>query len=248
LLFVKQKRKLLETQAALQEHLKSMEDMVHKKTVEVMHLQNSVLATVVDLVEFRDKYTGGHIVRTQLYMEVLVNEMIRKGIYRDEVSEWDVDSLVSSSKLHDVGKIAVPDNILGKTGKLTTEEFENMKDHVLAGVEIIGRMMDSAEEHDFLRYALSIAGTHHEKWDGSGYPIGLSGNNIPLEGRLMAVADVYDALISVRQYKKAFTHEEACKIIEDGAGVQFDPAIADVFRCVKDEFKRISFDNQNGLK
>jgi putative two-component system response regulator len=137
-----------------------------------------------------------------------------------------------------VGKIAISDLILNKPGKLTPEEFEIMKTHVTVGVDAIKRIMQNAEDHAFLRHALLIAGTHHEKWDGTGYPAGLKGKDIPLEGRLMAVADVYDALISVRSYKKAFTSEEANKMIEDGAGTHFDPVLIEVFRKVASEFAR----------
>jgi len=194
---------------------------------------------VVDMVEFRDKYTGGHIVRTQKYLKTLLDEMIREGIYADEIADWDMTFVLSSAKLHDVGKIAVPDVILGKNAKLDQEEFEVMKAHVTAGVEAIERIISKTEEHDFLVHAIRMAGTHHEKWDGSGYPIGLKGKNIPLEGQLMAIADVYDALISKRQYKEPLSHEDACRIIEDGAGTQFDPVLVDVFRNVKNELYQI---------
>jgi putative two-component system response regulator len=127
---------------------------------------------------------------------------------------------------------------LNKAGKLTPDEFEIMKTHVQVGVHAIEKIMCSVAEHAFLRHALLIAAAHHERWDGNGYPLGLQGRNIPLEGRLMAIADVYDALISIRPYKKAFTHEEACTIIESASGKHFDPVLVDVFRKVEDEFAR----------
>jgi putative two-component system response regulator len=147
---------------------------------------------------------------------------------------------LQSAQLHDVGKIAISDRILNKPDKLTQEEFDIMKNHVLAGVEAIEKILSKTKKHTFLDHALVIAGTHHEKWDGSGYPIGLKGNNIPLKGRLMAIADVYDALISERPYKKAFTHTEACNIIEKGAGTHFDPILVDVFHSSQNDFARIS--------
>jgi putative two-component system response regulator len=128
-----------------------------------------------------------------------------------------------------VGKIAISDQILRKPGKLDSEEFEEMKKHAAFGVQIIERIEESTSASDFLKYAKIFAGTHHEKWDGSGYPGGLAGENIPLQGRIMALADVYDALVSERPYKKAFSHTEAVKIIYDGKGTQFDPALTDVF-------------------
>jgi putative two-component system response regulator len=240
LLIVRQKKDLLANQAELKNYADNLEVMVREKTREVFNLQNAVLSTVADLVEFRDKFTGGHVARTQLYLKALTDELIREEIYREEISEWDMTFFLPSSQLHDVGKIAITDLILNKPGKLTEEEFEIMKTHVPAGVNAIKKIMSNTEEHAFLRHTLSIAENHHEKWDGSGYPTGLKGLDIPLEGRLMAIADVYDALISERPYKKAFTHEEASKIIEAGSGTHFDPVLVDVFRNVKSEFARVA--------
>jgi len=232
LLIVQQKRDL-------QDYANSLSEKVHEKTREVINLQNAVLTTVSDLVEFRDKHTGGHVNRTQLYLKALADELIREGIYADEIKNWDMEFFLASAQLHDVGKIAISDLILNKPGKLTPEEFEIMKTHVTVGVTAIEGIMHSANKHAFLNHALLVVGTHHEKWDGSGYPMGLKEKNIPLEGRLMAIADVYDALISVRPYKRVFTHEEACNIIEDGAGTHFDPVLVDVFKKIKGEFEKV---------
>jgi putative two-component system response regulator len=223
----------------LKDYADNLEKKVRDKTKEVFNLQNAVLTTVADLVEYRDKQTGGHINRTQLYLKALTEELVREGPYADEIAKWDMDFFLPSAQLHDVGKIAISDLILNKPGKLTPEEFEIMKTHVAVGVEAIEGIMKRTEEHAFLHHALLITATHHEKWDGTGYPKGLQGNDIPLEGRLMAIADVYDALISDRPYKKSFTHEEACKIIEEGAGTHFDPVLVEVFKNVKNEFARI---------
>ena len=241
LIIVQQKKELLASQAILKDYADNLEMKVQDKTAEVLSLQNAVLATVADLVEFRDKLTGGHIARTQRYLKVLIEELIREGVYADVISNWDMDFVLRSAQLHDVGKIAITDLILNKPGKLTPEEFEIMKTHVTAGVDAIEKIMgETNDQHAFLQHALLIAGTHHEKWDGSGYPVGLKGANIPIEGRLMAIVDVYDALISERPYKKAFSHEEACRIIEDDSGTHFDPALVGVFRNVKDEFEKIA--------
>jgi putative two-component system response regulator len=137
--------------------------------------------------------------------------------------------LLQSSQLHDVGKIAISDRILQKPGRLDPEEFDEMKKHAAFGAQIIERIEASTSASDFLKYAKIFAGTHHEKWDGSGYPNGLAGEDIPLQGRIMALADVYDALVSERPYKKAFSHTTAVKIIQDGQGSQFDPALTDIF-------------------
>ena len=242
LLIVQQKKELLANQAALKDYADNLEIKVKEKTVEVFHLQNAVLSTVADLVEFRDDDTGGHTMRTRLYVEVLVNELFRSETYKEEIADWDMDFLLPSVPLHDVGKIAITDLILNKPGKLTPEEFEIMKTHATVGADAIKRIMSHAEKHAFLDHALAIAGAHHEKWNGSGYPLGLKQKDIPLEGRLMAIADVYDALISKRPYKKAFTHEESCQIIINDAGTHFDPALVDIFCNVKDEFARIASD------
>ena len=240
LLIVGQKKDLLANQAVLKDYADNLEVKVREKTQEVTSLQNAVLATVADLVEYRDGLTGGHISRTKLYLEALINELIRESIYMEEVSTWDIDLLMSSVLLHDVGKIAITDLILNKPGRLTAEEFEIMKTHVTIGVDAIGKIMNNARTNTFLRHAIPVAGAHHEKWDGTGYPLGLKGSDIPLEGRLMAIADVYDALISERPYKKAFTHAEADEIIRNSSGTHFDPILVDVYRNVSEEFAMIA--------
>ena len=240
LMIAQQKRDLLNNQEILQDYASNLHLMVRDKTDEVLELQNVVLATMAELVEFRDKTTGGHIERTQHYLKVLIDELAQDDTYKNEISGWNMDFFLQSVQLHDIGKITISDLILNKPGKLDPDEYEIMKTHVTAGVDIIEKMLNNTKKHAFLDHAMIIIGTHHEKWDGSGYPIGLKNNNIPLEGRLMAIVDVYDALISVRPYKKAFTHEEACKIIEESAGTHFDPDLIEVFKRVKDNFKSIT--------
>jgi putative two-component system response regulator len=220
----------------LKEFNTNLEEMVRLKAAQIFNLQNAVLSTVSDLVEFRDDVTGGHVSRTQKYLKILLDKLMKENIYTNEVSGWDMDYLLPSAQLHDVGKIAISDLILNKPGKLTQEEFEIMKTHVAVGVDAIKRIEKNTEEHAFLRHAKRIAGTHHEKWDGTGYPTGLKGEDIPLEGRLMAIADVYDALISPRPYKKAFSTYEARQIIESGKGSHFDPVLVEVFSKVADQF------------
>ncbi|MCL1836134.1 MAG: response regulator [Treponema sp.] len=240
LLITEQKKELLANQAVLQDYADNLEERVHSKTKEVINLQNAVLSTVADLVEYRDQLTGGHVTRTQMYLKALTDELIREGLYQDEMAGWDIDFFLSSAQLHDVGKIAISDMILNKPAKLTMEEFEIMKSHVTVGVDAIERIMRNTEEHAFLNHALLITGTHHEKWDGTGYPMGLKGKNIPLEGRLMAIADVYDALIAVRPYKEPFSCEQARKIILESSGTHFDPILVEVFKNVVSEFERVS--------
>ena len=244
LLLVKQKNDLLGTHAELQNHLDNLETLVSEKAETVLRLQNAVLSTVIDLVELRDKYTGGHINRTQLYLKSLIGEMIKDKIYSEEISMWNIEYVLSSAKLYDIGKIVVPDMILSKDDKLTEDEFETVKTHISAGVDAIERIIGKTENADFFEHALRITGTHHERWDGRGYPIGLRGRSIPLEGRLMAIADVYDALISKRQYKEALSHHDACEIIVNDSGKQFDPQIVNVFRKIEKEFEQIAVENR----
>jgi putative two-component system response regulator len=238
LLFATQKEKL-------QKMNDNLSEAVYKKTEQIFELQNSVLNIVADLVEFRDSVTGGHVARTQKYLQFLIEKLVEENIYQAEVSTWDLDFLIPSAQLHDVGKIAISDAILNKPGRLTAEEFETMKAHVTIGVDAIERIEENTTEHEFLRHAKIIAGTHHEKWDGSGYPLGLSGKNIPLEGRLMAVADVYDALISKRPYKEPFTTKESERIIEESRGAHFDPVLVDIFHLVSGKFAEVVAEYMN---
>jgi putative two-component system response regulator len=220
----------------LQGYNDNLQQMVQKRTKQVVDLQNSILSAVTEMVEFRDNITGGHIERTQNYLKLLVDKLVSKKIYWEEVSSWNMEFLVPSAQLHDVGKIAISDAILNKPGKLTSEEFDIMKKHAAIGEVVIEGIMKTIPENDFLHHAKIFAGTHHEKWDGSGYPRGIGGSNIPLQGRLMAFVDVYDALISDRPYKKAFPPEQAVKIITEGCGTQFDPDLKDVFFSASKHF------------
>ena len=211
--------------------------MVEEKTQSVLDLQNALLKTMAELVECRDDITGGHIERTQRGVKILLEEIERSGIYAEETKGWSHSLLLQSCQLHDVGKISISDSVLKKAGKLTDEEFEDMKKHTSFGKQIIEKVEALAKESDFLKYAKIFAATHHEKWNGTGYPEGLKEHGIPLLGRIMAIADVYDALISIRPYKKAFTHEEAVDIIKKGSGTQFDPVLVDVFLRTEDQFR-----------
>jgi putative two-component system response regulator len=202
----------------------------------VLNLQLAVIKTLANLVEYRDELTGGHVERTRSYLAILLDAMVEHKLYLEEVTSWDRDLFLLSSLLHDVGKIAISDSILLKPDKLTDAEFNDMKKHTWFGVKIIEEIEKEIPESNVLSYAKTLAGTHHEKWDGNGYPDGLKGNEIPLPGRLMAIADVYDNLISTRPYKQPVAHAEAVAIIADGRGTQFDPYLVDVFLSVADKF------------
>jgi HD-GYP domain-containing protein (c-di-GMP phosphodiesterase class II) len=202
-------------------------EMIESKTL--LEMQNAILKTMASLTEFRDVITGGHIERTQRYLGILLNAMKERDAYRKEISSWDIDLVLQSAQLHDVGKIAIEDNILKKPGPLTSEEFERLKEHTVAGEKIILKMGEHMNQHVFLEYARVFALTHHERWDGTGYPSGLKGEGIPLLGRAMAIVDVYDALRSERPYKAALPHEQSIEIIKNGRGTQFDPNLVDLF-------------------
>ena len=226
----------------------NLQDMVEKKTKSVLELQNAILKTVAELVEFRDNTTGGHIERTTSYLGILLDALSVVGLYEEEISSWDLKLVLQSAQLHDVGKIAIRDNILQKPGKLTDEEFTEIKRHTTVGKEIIEKIKKKTSERTFLEHAEIFAATHHEKWDGNGYPQGLKGLDIPLQGRLMAIADVYDALVSDRPYKKAFSHEDAVHIISAGKGTHFEPTLVDLFLKVDDQFNHIAktFKHEDG--
>ncbi|GHU65161.1 response regulator [Spirochaetia bacterium] len=222
---------------ALKDYNDNLQIKVQEKTYQVVKLQNSLLTTMSGLVEFRDETTGGHIERTQSYVEIMLKKIWNEKIYWENVSAWNLEFLITSVPLHDVGKIRISDAILNKPGKLTPEEFEIMKKHTTYGEQAIESIMRNTGEDDFLKHAKIFAGAHHEKWDGSGYPRGLKGTDIPLQGRLMAISDVYDALISERPYKKPMPHDEAIGIIREGKGKHFDPVLVDLLDDLAPLFK-----------
>jgi putative two-component system response regulator len=215
-------------------------ELVKKRTERIEQLQNGIVLTFANIVENRDKVTGGHITRTSQYIKVLVNAMITKGVYLEELIDWDLNMAIASARLHDVGKIVVSDLILNKQGKLTYEEFNEIKRHTTEGEKIIEQMIAQTGDALFLHHAKLFASSHHEKWNGKGYPRNLQEEDIPLQGRIMAIADVYDALVSERPYKPAFTRDEAEEIIQKDSGTSFDPLIVDVFNEVKGEFAAIA--------
>ena len=233
----------IKTHLEIDEIIKERTAMLHQKSIHLQNLQDAIIHTMAEMVEKRDKNTGGHIERTTSYITVIVEEMMANGPYQDELRRENIDRLISSARLHDVGKIAISDTVLNKPGNLTDEEMEIMKTHCEEGVAIIDNLISRTEkdgaDEAFLNNARLIIGSHHERWDGKGYPKGLSGENIPLQGRIMAIVDVYDALISVRPYKKAFSSDEAVKIIMKNTGSQFDPRIAETFFKVKDRLEAV---------
>jgi putative two-component system response regulator len=211
--------------------------LIKESQTALRELHNATISVIADMVENRDKITGGHIERTQVYLRLLVDELVRAGLYLDEIKSWDMTLLLPSAQLHDVGKIVISDIILNKPSGLTEAEFAIIMTHCTEGERIIDHIITMTKDDGFLNYAKRFAGYHHERWDGSGYPRGLTGLNIPLEGRILAVADVYDALRSDRPYKRAFTHKEAVQIIAEDSGSHFDPVLVEAFLHVEGAFK-----------
>ena len=224
----------------LKQHQDQLEQLVRERTRRLELTQAVTIESLATLAEYRDPETGGHIKRTQNYVKVLAKQLKEHPRFRDELNDDVIELLYMSAPLHDLGKIAVPDHILQKAGKLTDEEFEEMKKHTNYGHDALRITEQKLGEDSFLRYAREIAYTHQEKWDGSGYPTGLKGDEIPISGRLMALADVYDALISKRVYKPPFPHEKAVEIIVEGKGNHFDPDIVDAFIELENTFRNIA--------
>jgi len=213
--------------------------LIKQHTEELERNHQNMIFILADMVESRDMGTGGHIERTSAYVKMFVAEMQKQGVYAEEIKDWDAEMIGICAILHDIGKISVSDTILNKPGRLTEEEFDSMKNHASSGASIIKRVVDRTGEDAFLHNALFFAEYHHESWDGSGYPHGLKGYDIPLQGRIMAIVDVYDALVSERPYKPAFSHDKAVDIIMKDAGKRFDPKIAEVFSTINEQFQTV---------
>lgn len=212
---------------------------------QIKQTRDVIILGMASLAEARDNETGAHIIRTQKYVKALALYLQQQGKHLDILTDENIEILYKSAPLHDIGKVGIPDNILLKPGKLSAEEFDVMKMHSKIGAQSIAQTQKELGVNDtFLNFAQEIAHYHHEKFDGSGYPEGLKGINIPLSARLMAVADVYDALISKRVYKEGFTHEKAKDIIVEGKGQHFDPEIVDAFLAIEHEFEQIKEETQ----
>jgi len=224
----------------LKQYQDHLENLVKERTRRLALTQAVTIESLATLAEYRDPETGGHIKRTQNYVKALAVNLKDHPHYGGELNDETIELLYLSAPLHDLGKVGVPDHILLKAGKLTDEEFEEMKKHTVYGHDALLITEQKLGKDTFLKFAREIAYTHQEKWDGSGYPSGLKGDEIPLAGRLMALADVYDALISKRVYKPPFPHEKAVQIIIEGKGQHFDPAIVDAFVELQETFRNIA--------
>lgn len=204
-----------------------LENEVREKTKQIYNIQSKLVVGMANMVENRDENTGGHIKRTSGIVKILVDTIIQYDLFMNDEDYFQ--NIVKAAPMHDLGKITITDTILRKPGRLTPEEFEIMKTHATKSAELVEEILQDAEEKDFVEIAKNVAKHHHERWDGSGYPDKLKGEEIPFEARLMAVADVYDALVSERCYKKAMSFEEASKIMLESMGTHFDPEFEQVF-------------------
>lgn len=213
-------------------------DEALQKGEQIRRLQNGLILVLADIVESRDKCTGDHVRKTAGYSGIILRQMQKDGIYADRLTDEYIDEVVNSAPLHDIGKIQVPDAILNKPGRLTDEEFDQMKTHAAAGGEIIDKAISIVGESSYyLTEAKNLAAYHHEKWNGTGYPAGLAGEEIPLSARVMAVADVFDALVSRRSYKEPFPVDKAIDIIREGSGTHFDPQVVRAFLEAEDQIR-----------
>lgn len=240
-------RKRIEIHVNLKKSSKSLEEInlyldsqIQKRTRELVLTRNITINALIGLLEARDLESSNHTKRTQWIIKAICEKLRENPKYSDRLTNAYVNTIFETAPLHDIGKVGVPDNILLKPGKLTPEEFEIMKGHVTLGMNALKVELGEDEEPEFLKVAMECICGHHERFDGKGYPKGLVGESIPLPGRLMAIADVYDALISKRVYKEAFEHTFALELIQGERGKHFDPEIVDAFMAVEQKIKEIS--------
>jgi putative two-component system response regulator len=236
---VKTHLSLRQMQQELRKHNLYLEELVREKVREISESQLSTIHAVSKLAEYRDDETGRHIERTRLFCRMLAEVLAEKSRYSGSINKTFIENIYHAAPLHDIGKVGIPDSILLKPGKLDTEEFEIIKTHTTIGAMTLQQVRNKYPQNAFVNMGIALTRSHHEKWDGSGYPDGLSGENIPLSARIMAVADVYDALRSERPYKKAFSHEKSCGIIREGNGSHFDPDIVAAFNSIHLELAQV---------
>lgn len=223
----------------LEDYKKNLEQMVEQQLQRITQLQQDIIFSMANLIESRDGTTGEHVKRTSAYVNLLVKKMQEKGLYADQLTPSYVDYLQKASPLHDIGKIAVSDTILQKPGALTKVEYQLIQLHAEEGGRLIRENMSTIAEQEFVEIACDMASFHHEKWAGGGYPKGLKGEAIPLAARILAIADVFDALVSERQYKKGMSLEKAFSILKEERGISFQPELLDAFLETEDELREL---------
>lgn len=221
-------------------------DLLKEKNAEIERMQNNVIASFADMIESRDENTGRHVRHTSAYVRALGTELLSRGEFPEVLTPAYLEDLCMSAPLHDIGKIKVPDAILNKPGRLTPEEFDTIKEHTTAGSHILREALDGVEDENYLMVAEQVAHYHHKRWSGDGYPEGICGDTIPLAARVMAVADVFDALVSRRSYKEPMTFDEAFDIIERESGSHFDPAVAAAFIAIRPQIEAIALEENSG--
>jgi putative two-component system response regulator len=218
-----------------------LQSALELRMAQVDQLREATLHVMISFAEFRDEETGNHVRRTQEYVRTLANHLLEQGQHTQVLNPASIDHIAKSAPLHDIGKVAIPDHILLKPGRLVGDELVVMREHAMHGWDMLSRASSRMGDDDgYLRHAMDISRYHHEKWDGSGYPEGLAGEAIPLSARLMAVADVYDALISRRPYKESMSHQHAADFILRGSGTHFDPQIVQAFQESQEQFIHIA--------
>jgi len=225
------------THIELTQYREQLEDMVEQKANALVSTKENFLETMANLIEYRSVESGQHVMRTKDLSGLIIEQLIKNSPYSAELQDTNCPALIKAVPLHDIGKIAIPDNILLKPGRLTDEEFKIIETHTTVGGQVIQSLMLAEAEDDYLYLCHEICLHHHERWDGSGYPTKLSGPEIPLSARIVALVDVYDALVTERCYKKAFTHEQASKILENSTGNHLDPVIVSAFFEIHDKFR-----------
>lgn len=247
-------RKRVDLQVETLEHKKNVESQLEglKQTASfyaqnAMRLEYFIIGVVSDLVADKDKYTGMHVMCTSKYFEILLREMLVSGVNYG-IDAGDFELIVLSSRIHDMGKIGVPDSILQKTGKYSDDEFRQMQMHTVLAAASIQKYAYLLNNNKFLTYTYQMARSHHERFDGKGYPDGLSGQNIPILARILAVADTYEALTAERSYKQAMSHEQAYNLITQEAGVQFDPQVVATFQRVHEDIAQAAIQLKNQAK
>lgn len=228
--------RLRKLQSQMQHYNKHLETLVRNQVREISEAQLATINALSRMAESRDEDTGTHIERTQGFCKMLAQRLVGTGVFRDAIDDEFIEDIYHAAPLHDIGKVGIPDHILLKPGKLTKEEFESMKSHVNIGADTLAAVHRQYPKNGMLRMGIAIARHHHEKWDGSGYPDGLSGDAIPLPARIMALADVYDALRAKRPYKEPFDHYRATAIIFEGSGKHFDPRVVEAFKHIQADF------------
>ena len=224
-------------QIELASYRNQLEKMVDEKTTTVEKLQDVIVSSITELVEFRDTVTGGHARRSKDYLEIFVHSLAKEPEYKDYLTPEMINNILRAGPLHDVGKIGINDDILNKDRGLSSIEYEYMKQHTINGGEAFKNALKQLPGNQFLEIARDMALYHHEHWDGNGYPEHRKGENIPLSARIMAIADVYDALTTKRSYKEPYSHEDAINIMTSASGTQFDPKLIEVFLKCSEEFR-----------